>query len=455
MKTKIRSIVRNLAGKRGIGRLVRIGVAVVRLPEFRAEYLANVNRAQVQLGYIPMPTATDSQTDASSGSFFETQQLPTLLRTVAELNHRQLSSDNDRANMVKSVPIALRRLTRDLADTRQLLEQQRVEADQSTSRLGAQFDDRLARQAAELRNAAALDIATLREEWTGAAAALRQQLQADAEAVQRALAQANAEAARLQAEQAEAARLHAEQTEAAERRHAEELSAVNSRLDGALDSISYLLGRVEFVRRETMFEMRYGKRDPASSTSSTAAATEILATEKVAAARRQGARVNLGCGHIAMDGYLNIDRRALPGVDIVAEVNQLPFDSNELAEIHSAHLLEHFPQEQLRRELLPYYFSLLQPGGKFAAVVPDAEAMLREYAAGTYPYSDLREVLYGGQDYDGDFHFNMFTPASMGDYLREAGFDNVQLIAGGRKNGQCYEFEITADKPQTAVAEKQ
>ena len=51
-------------------------------------------------------------------------------------------------------------------------------------------------------------------------------------------------------------------------------------------------------------------------------------------------------------------------------------------------------------------------------------------------------MLYGGQDYDGDFHFNMFTPASMGDYLREAGFVNLQVLASGRRNGNCYEFEI-------------
>ena len=79
--------------------------------------------------------------------------------------------------------------------------------------------------------------------------------------------------------------------------------------------------------------------------------------------------------------------------------------------------------------------------------------MLRHYADGSYPYDDLREVLYGGQDYDGDFHFNMFTPASMGDYLREAGFVNPQVLASGRRNGRCYELEISgrtaARRPHT------
>jgi len=227
--------------------------------------------------------------------------------------------------------------------------------------------------------------------------------------------------------------------------------ALRRELEIAVENVSYLMGRVEFVRREVMFEMRYGNNSEASK--HVDAQTEILAVEKVAGARAEGARVNLGCGHIPLEGYLNVDRRALTGVDIVSEVHKLPFEKNELAEVFSSHLLEHFPHEQLRRELLPYYFTLLRPGGKFAAVVPDAEAMIREYTAGNYPYADMREVLYGGQDYDGDFHFNMFTPESMAGYLAEAGFVNVQLVAGGRRNGQCYELEISAEKPQPATTD--
>jgi hypothetical protein len=345
----------------GIGRIVRIGVAVVRLPEFRAEFLASTQRN----------APVDDSAARARQSAFETEQLPTLLHTLAELNHRQLASDNDRANLVKSVPVALRRMGRDIVDTRADLQ-----------RLEQSFQSRLE---ADDRQAEVLDDQQLRD---------------------------------------------------------------------ALGSVQFLLGRVEFVRRELLFQMRYGAAPPASAEPQRLeAACDILSREKVAAAMQQGARLNLGCGHIALDGYLNVDRRALPGVDIVAEVDRLPFGEGQLAEIFSAHLLEHFPQEQLRRSLLPYYFGLLRAGGKFAAVVPDAEAMLRHYAAGSYPYDDLREVLYGGQDYDGDFHFNMFTPASISDYLREAGFINPQVLASGRQNGRCYELEIIAERPPTAATE--
>jgi len=97
--------------------------------------------------------------------------------------------------------------------------------------------------------------------------------------------------------------------------------------------------------------------------------------------------------------------------------------------------------------LLPYFFNLLKEGGEFHAVVPDAEAMIREYSSGHYSYDDMREVLYGAQDYDGDFHFNMFTPLELNNLLVEAGFINVTVLDQGRKNGKCYEFEVLAKKP--------
>ena len=227
----------------------------------------------------------------------------------------------------------------------------------------------------------------------------------------------------------------------------EQLSDTKEQLVNLTESVSYLLGRVEFVRRELMFEMRYGASKVLDDSKQLKVKAEILSPEKLIAFKSDRLRLNLGCGNIPLAGYLNVDRRSLPGVDIVAEVDELPFELEEVDKIFSAHLLEHFPKEQLRRELLPYFFNLLKEGGEFHAVVPDAEAMIREYSSGHYSYDDMREVLYGAQDYDGDFHFNMFTPLELNDLLVEAGFINVTVLDQGRKNGKCYEFEVLAKKP--------
>ncbi len=221
-------------------------------------------------------------------------------------------------------------------------------------------------------------------------------------------------------------------------------------LKSVADGFAYVPKRLEFVRSELMFEMRYGASstlqgsNPASKPESVA--IKILSPGKLESHRVQGIRLNLGCGHIALPDYLNVDSRALPGVDVVADVSSVPFGPSEVSEIFSSHVLEHFPQEQLRRQLLPYWTSLLKPGGIFVAVVPDADAMIQDYAKGDYLYNNLREVFFGAQDYDGDFHFNMFIPDQMKDLFLEAGLSNFEVTVRGRKNGACLEMEVRGYK---------
>lgn len=322
----VRKLARVMAGWPLIGRVVRIGIAVIRLPE--------LNHHQ---------------------HMFETQQLPRLLHTFSDLNHRQLLLENDIKILFKSVPVTLRKITRDSIDIRSQHEK---------------FTDSVNQQLNEMR----------------------------------------------------------------------------VQLENATSSANHLLGRVEFVRRELMFEMRYGDKTPTSGDDYVKVRTEIVNPEKLAAALNERLRLNLGCGHIPLEGYLNVDRRALPGVDIIAEIDELPFQSGEVDEIFSAHVLEHFPQEQLRRKLLPYWVDLLKHGGVFRSVVPDAESMIKGYANGSFPYASLREVTFGAQDYDGDFHFNMFVAEQLEDLLIETGLTNVEWTAKGRKNGACFEMEFAAVK---------
>lgn len=209
-----------------------------------------------------------------------------------------------------------------------------------------------------------------------------------------------------------------------------------------------LRDRIEFARAEAMFELRAQLPGGIMPTVPGAAAPalgepRILAPEKVEAMTADGGlRLNLGCGHVLLPGYLNTDMRDLPGVDVVAEAAGLPFEPGSVVEIHSAHLLEHFPVEQLRRVVLPHWRLLLRRGGELRAVVPDAEAMLADFAAGEMSFDDLREVTYGLQEYDGDYHFNMFSREQLAGLLREGGFVEVTVAFQGRRNGKCRDMEI-------------
>jgi hypothetical protein len=121
-KGVIRRVTRMLATWPMIGRFVTVAVAVVRLPEMRAALLDQKYRQHVfESEQLPRLVQTISELNHRQRAF-ESEQLPRLLQTISELNHRQLASDHDQNNLVKSVPVALRELTRNLNEMRQKLD---------------------------------------------------------------------------------------------------------------------------------------------------------------------------------------------------------------------------------------------------------------------------------------------------------------------------------------------
>lgn len=210
----------------------------------------------------------------------------------------------------------------------------------------------------------------------------------------------------------------------------------------AENRVEQVEGRVESVRREVLFEMRYGAHDRGAVESTIE--PKVLDQAKLDGMGGE-VRLNLGCGAFAVEGFLNVDVREIEGVvDVVADLGHLPFDPISVAEIVSFHVLEHFPEEELARRLLPYWVGLLQPGGLFRAVVPDAETMMREWVEGNTSFEDLRVVTFGDQEYDGDFHFTMFSVGSLTALLEHAGLEDVAFVATGRRNGLCHEMEVRA-----------
>lgn len=59
-------------------------------------------------------------------------------------------------------------------------------------------------------------------------------------------------------------------------------------------------------------------------------------------------KIYLGAGGSPRDGWINIDNRALTGIDIVRDVLRgLPFADGTIEEIASDNFLEHIPQEEV------------------------------------------------------------------------------------------------------------
>jgi hypothetical protein len=205
--------------------------------------------------------------------------------------------------------------------------------------------------------------------------------------------------------------------------------------------------RLESFRREMLHEPPASARS-ARGTPRTSGTYRVRnqATFEVA---RDELRINLGCGYLPLAGYINVDARDLPGVDVVADARDLPCTLWSVTEIYSAHLLEHFTIDDLRRNVLPYWISLLKPGGHFRAIVGDADETMRTYLAGGMSFEELRAFVFGAQAHRNDLCYTMFSAQSLCDLIRESGLTHVTIVAAGRRNGGRYEIEVDATCAET------
>jgi SAM-dependent methyltransferase len=78
-------------------------------------------------------------------------------------------------------------------------------------------------------------------------------------------------------------------------------------------------------------------------------------------------RVNLGSGNEPLKGWVNVDRRSVSGVDVVADVTMLPFRDGSIDEVLASSLLEHFRDPY---EVLASIHRVLAPAATFTMRVP-------------------------------------------------------------------------------------
>jgi predicted SAM-dependent methyltransferase len=224
------------------------------------------------------------------------------------------------------------------------------------------------------------------------------------------------------------------------RDHSQVVHDLNFLKNDSNQKFQNLSDRAEFIREELLYEFKYAGRKRKKK-----AKIEIVNKKKFQQIKKD-IKINVGCGHLPLEGYLNIDKRRLPNVDIVTDALNLPFDKSSITELYSSHLAEHFPEEEFKRVVLPYWHSLIKNDGILKLTFPDFETMAQKYIEKDYPFEKFRKVIFGAQDYDGDYHFNMYTKETISTLLYDIGFKKVEIPVVGRLNGDCYEMAIVATK---------
>ena len=152
-----------------------------------------------------------------------------------------------------------------------------------------------------------------------------------------------------------------------------------------------------------------------------------------------GARIQLGSGGNPKPGWINVDLFA-SGADVALDLREeLPFPSDIASFVYSEHLFEHLEYPDDAKRFLAEIHRVLQPGGTFCIVVPDASKALAAYANPSDPFFKenrrLRSYLtrenptlmhHVNYTFRADGHHKYaYDAETLGQVLRDAGFIDV------------------------------
>lgn len=124
--------------------------------------------------------------------------------------------------------------------------------------------------------------------------------------------------------------------------------------------------------------------------------------------------LDIGCGRNKLPAAIGLDQRALPGVDVVSDLNKrLPFADEEFEVVYSDQVLEHVPN---LIALIEEIHRILVPGGIMVAHVP----YFRSNWAAVDP-THVRQFTLGSLDY-----FVRGTYAYEGYRFSDTGYSHVE-----------------------------
>ena len=86
-------------------------------------------------------------------------------------------------------------------------------------------------------------------------------------------------------------------------------------------------------------------------------------------------RIDIGCGKSKKEGFVGMDRRAFPGVDIVHDILDMPWPwgNDSVDEVHCSHVLEHLDHNQYKPHRVKFVnelYRIMKVGAKATIITP-------------------------------------------------------------------------------------
>ena len=134
-------------------------------------------------------------------------------------------------------------------------------------------------------------------------------------------------------------------------------------------------------------------------------------------------KLNVGCGKDIREGFVNVDKRKLPGVGVVCDLTDVSrhFDYETCDYILARDVLEHFDRATYY-QVLESLVKLLKPGGIIEIQAPDIIYLYKVAKS----FKQLELMLYGGQDYPENFHKSGHTIETVTNDLKALGCEVIE-----------------------------
>lgn len=145
-----------------------------------------------------------------------------------------------------------------------------------------------------------------------------------------------------------------------------------------------------------------------------------------------------GGGSPLLEGFTNIDIRALEGVDIIHDITNLPmFEDESVDEIRVSHAIEHLSPNKIMDALQEWY-RILKPDGILRIYCPDAYKLAQDYISGKIDCEKFSHQLFGAQSYPEDLHRLAIDGVRLERIVTDAGFD----VFGREPRPNAYPWDL-------------